>query len=186
MKQLQALFLVPLALFFTISISTFAQQPPATPQTQGWHQTQLTSGNAAVRFVLSGKFLKGPTSEVTNRPALAMDCGKGRGSGGKFVAGTLLVGAPLKIEYVEPTEIHGTSYFQKVFAQLRVDDGKVEKRTWTPGKEKTSAVFGKYTLKKILHAHTVEITVKDEGGTELVMQFDIPDSSSVAQACGEK
>jgi hypothetical protein len=186
MKQLQVLFLVPLALFFTISTSTFAQQPPAAPQPQGWHQTQTTTSNASVRFVLSGKFLKGPTSEVTNRPALAVDCGKGRGSDGKFVAGNLLAGAPLKIEYVEPTEIHGTSYFQKVFAQLRVDDGKVEKRTWTPGKEKTSAVFGKYTLKKILRAHTVEITVKDEGGTELVMQFDIPDSSSVAQACGEK
>lgn len=186
MKQLQVLYTVPLALFFAISSSTFAQQPSSAPQTPGWTKTQPTNGNASVRFVSSGKFLKGPTSEVTNRPALAVDCGTGRGSGGKFVAGTLLVGAPLKIEYVEPTEIHGTSYFQKVFAQVRVDDGKVEKRTWTPGKEKTSAVFGKYTFKKILRAHTVEITVKDEGGTELVMQFDIPDASSVAQACGEK
>jgi hypothetical protein len=181
MTRFPILFLVLLTLSF--AFPAFAQQSSSPAQTQGWHQTQPTNGPAATRFVLSGKFLKGPTSEVTNRPALAIDCG-GKKSRSAFVAGTVLVGVPLKIDYVEPTEIHGTSYFQKVFGQVRVDDGKIEKRTWTPGKDKTSAVFGKYSLKKILGAHTVQITVKDEGDTELVMQFDIPDSSSVAQACG--
>jgi hypothetical protein len=115
---------------------------------------------------------------------LAIDCGPGRrGPEGRFVAGNLIVGVPLKINYVEPTEIHGTSYYQKVFVQLRVDDAKPEKRQWTPGKDKTSAVFSKYSVKKILRAHTVEITTEDENGSPVTMQFDVPDSKAVAEAC---
>jgi hypothetical protein len=130
-----------------------------------------------------------PNSNDRGRPglhiySLYVDCGRGRGSAGKFIEGNLLVGVPLKIHYVEPTEIHGTSYFPKVFVKLRVDDStKSEKRNWTPGKDKTSAVFAKYSIKKILRAHTVEITTEDENGSEVSVQFDVPDSKSVQEAC---
>jgi hypothetical protein len=116
---------------------------------------------------------------------LAVDCGRGRGSKGRLVDGSLQVGVPLKIHYVEPTEIHGTSYYPKVFVELRInDDAKKEKRQWTPGKDKTSAVFSKYSLKKMLSAHTMEITTQDEAGNDVVMQFDVPsDSKAVEAAC---
>jgi hypothetical protein len=116
---------------------------------------------------------------------LAIDCGRGRGSKGRLVNGNLQVGVPLKINYVEPTEIHGTSYYPKVFVQVRVDDeAKKDKRQWTPGKDKTSAVFAKYSLKKMLSAHTVEITTQDEAGDDIVMQFDVPsDSKAIEAAC---
>jgi hypothetical protein len=122
---------------------------------------------------------------VSNPPVLAVDCGKGRGSKGKLIDGNVQVGVPVKVHYVEPTEIHGTSYYPKVFVELRVNDAaKKEKRNWTPGKDKTSAVFSKYSLKKMLGAHSVEITTQDDAGDDVVMQFDVPsDSTAVAQAC---
>jgi hypothetical protein len=144
------------------------------------------SGRASTytRFTLTGKFLKRPPGDVSTPPTLAIDCGPARrGPEGRLIAGNLMVGVPLKINYVEPTEIHGTSYYQKVFVQLRVDDAKNEKRQWTPGKDKTSAVFSKYSVKKILRAHTVEITTEDENGSPVTMQFDVPDSKAVAEAC---
>jgi hypothetical protein len=145
--------------------------------------TEAGRTSTYTRSTLTGKFLKRPPGDVSNPPSLAVDCGRGRGSEGKFIAGNLMVGVPLKINYVEPTEIHGTSYFPKVFVQLRVDDAKSEKRNWTPGKDKTSAVFAKYSLKKILRAHTVEITTEDENGSEVAVQFDVPDSKAVREAC---
>jgi hypothetical protein len=146
--------------------------------------TEAGRASTYTRFTLTGKFLKRPAGDVSNPPSLAVDCGRGRGSAGKFIEGNLLVGVPLKIHYVEPTEIHGTSYFPKVFVKLRVDDStKSEKRNWTPGKDKTSAVFAKYSIKKILRAHTVEITTEDENGSEVSVQFDVPDSKSVQEAC---
>ena len=143
----------------------------------------MSNGTTYTRFTLTGKFLKRPAGEVSNPPSLAVDCGRGRGSDGRLIDGNLLVGVPLKIHYVEPTEIHGTSYFPKVFVQIRADDAKSEKRSWTPGKDKTSAVFSKHSLQKILRAHTVEITTEDENGSEVAVQFDVPDSKAVEQAC---
>jgi len=167
---------------------TFSARPPQqSASQQAWQTTEVTdSGRASshTRFTLTGKFLKRPPSDVSTPPALAIDCGPSRrGSDGRFIDGNLIIGVPLKINYVEPTEIHGTSYDQKVFVQLRVDDAKNEKRQWTPGKEKTSAVFSKYSLKKILRAHTVEITTEDENGSPVTMQFDVPDSKAVAESC---
>jgi len=45
-------------------------------------------------------------------------------------------------------------------------------------------VFAKYSLKKMLSAHTVEITTQDDAGNDVVMQFDVPsDSKAVEAAC---
>ncbi len=183
MKSTPLLALVPL-LWASLAFPAGAQQQSSSSG-QGWRQTQMTDGTPYTRFSLTGKFLKRPAGDVSNPPVLAVDCGKGRGSKGKLIDGNVQVGVPVKIHYVEPSEIHGTSYYPKVFVELRVDDDvKKEKRNWTPGKDKTSAVFSKYSLKKMLSAHTVEITTQDESGTDVVMQFDVPsDSKAVAQAC---
>ena len=179
----------PLLLFVSLlwaTLNVSATTPQSSSQ-QAWSQTQMTdSGRASTytRFTLTGKFLKRPPGDVSTPPTLAIDCGPGRrGPEGRLIAGNLMVGVPLKINYVEPTEIHGTSYYQKVFVQVRVDDAKNEKRQWTPGKDKTSDVFSKYSVKKILRAHTVEITTEDENGSPVTMQFDVPDSKAVAEAC---
>jgi hypothetical protein len=183
MRSTTLLALVPL-LWASLAFPARGQQQSSSSG-QAWRQTQVTEGSASTRFSLTGKFLKRPPGDVSNPPALAIDCGRGRGSKGKLINGNLQVGVPLKINYVEPTEIHGTSYYPKVFVQVRVDDeAKKDKRQWTPGKDKTAAVFSKYSLKKMLSAHTVEITTQDEAGDDIVMQFDVPsDSKAVEAAC---
>jgi hypothetical protein len=183
MRSTTLLALVPL-LWASLAFPARAQQQSSSTG-QGWRQTQVTDGTASTRFSLTGKFLKRPAGDVSNPPVLAIDCGRGRGSKGRLINGNLQVGVPLKINYVEPSEIHGTSYYPKVFVQVRVDDeAKKDKRQWTPGKDKTSAVFAKYSLKKMLSAHTVEITTQDDAGNDVVMQFDVPsDSKAVEAAC---
>jgi hypothetical protein len=139
------------------------------------------------RFTLAGKFLTSPHDQVANRPALTMDCIPGTGSHpskGKFLTGNLLVGTTMKIIYVEPEEIHGTSYEQNVAVRYRTDDVQDEAReNWSPGTEKTSAAIPKDSLKKILRARTVAITVDDEHGSSVAMQFDMPDPAQVEEAC---
>jgi hypothetical protein len=183
MKSTTLLALVPL-LWASLAFSARAQQQSSSSG-QAWRQTPVTDGPASTRFSLTGKFLKRPAGDVSNPPVLAVDCGRGRGSKGKLVDGNVQVGVPLKIHYVEPTEIHGTSYYPKVFVELRFDDdAKKEKRQWTPGKDKSSAVFSKYSLKRMLSAHNMEITTQDDAGNDVVMQFDVPsDSKAVETAC---
>ncbi len=186
MKLTPLLWLVPLTLA-CFAFAAIAQQQPSSAQV--WRQSQKTDavrGTPYTRFTLMGQFLKSPQDDVSNRPALAVDCRSGKESGkseGKFLAANLLVGAPMKISYVEPEEIHGTSYYQKVSVRFRLDDGKEENENWSPGTDKTSAALPKDSLKKMFRAHTVEITADDDRGSQVVMQFDMRDPTSVEEAC---
>jgi hypothetical protein len=84
----------------------------------------------------------------------------------------------------EPEVIHGIGYYPKVFVRIRFDDGKVLQEYWTPGADKSSALFQKNMLKKMLQAPTVLITASENLGEDVVMQFDMPDSAQVVEACG--
>jgi hypothetical protein len=168
----------------------FAQPAPQQPVTAHvWRQSQNTDAARAMtytRFTLVGKFLTPPQDVVANRPALAVDCipaKESHSSKGRFLAGTLLVGTPLKIIYVEPEEIHGTSYYPKVAVRYRTDEAKEESEKWSPGTEKTSASVPKESLKKILRARTVAITAEDERGSPIAMQFDLSDPAAVEAGC---
>jgi hypothetical protein len=188
MKQVPLLLLVPLAL---ASFGFSALVPQQAPPAKVWRQSQKTNpgrDTAYSRFTLVGRFLKAPqgtVGDLSNRPAFVVDCAPGKGSRkGRFIAGNLLIGTSLKIDYVEPQEIHGTSYYPKVAVQYRIDDAKgPEKENWTPGTEKTSASIPKDTLKKILRAQAVDLTVGDDRGSEIVMKFDMPDPKPVEDAC---
>jgi len=89
----------------------------------------------------------------------------------------------MKIDYVEPLEIHGTSYYPKISIRYRLDDAKEEEEKWAPGPDKASAIIPKDWLKKILRAHTVEISGNNDQGSQLAMQFDLPASTPVEDAC---
>lgn len=183
MKPVPLLLLVSLAL---VSLGISATARPQTPSAHVWRQSQNTTARGAsfTRFTLIGKFLKAPQGDVSNRPAFAVDCAPGKGTRkGKFAAANLLIGTPMKIDYVEPQEIHGTSYYPKISVRYRIDDAKEEEQKWSPGTDKTSASIPKDWLKKILLAHTVQITAEDDRGSQLVMQFDMPDSPPVEDAC---
>jgi len=182
------LLLLPMALFLTfVGFSSMAAQEASSAHV--WRESVKTDANRGTvfnRYTLTGKFLKAPQrGDTANRPALVVDCNsaKERKGKAKFEAASLLVGAALKIDYVEPSEIRGTSYYQKVAARYRMNDGKEEQENWDPGSDKASASIPKDALKKILRAQTVDITVKDESGTPIVMKFDMPNATAVEQGC---
>jgi hypothetical protein len=179
----------PLVLVVPLAMASFGFTAMAPQQPSVWRQSQKTdaAGGSYTRFTWTGKFLKSPQSDVPNRPSFVLDCGPGRGSHpskGRLLAGNLLVGTALKIVYVEPEEIHGTSYYPKIRVRYRLDDAKEELERWSPGTEKTSASISGDALKKMLRAHTVEITVDDDHGLPVVMQFDMPDPTAVEVGCG--
>jgi hypothetical protein len=166
-----------------------AQQPAAWQQSQ---KTDAAAGTDFTRFTLAGKFVKSPQGDVANGPTLALDCVPGKESyrhKSRFVGGNLVVGSPLKIHYVEPEEIHGTSYYPKVSIQYRLDGAKEEMEKWSPGTDKTSAPVPTSAsipvdaVKKMLRAHTVEITAEDAGGAPVVIQFDMPNPATVEEGC---
>lgn len=183
MKLLRFLLLAPPALVLA-AFTTPGQQ--TTSSTNGWQQTQKMDAAREIsttQFSLPGKFLTRPQKDSGSPPALLVVC-RPHGSRGKFSAASVNVGAPLNIEYVEPEEIKAaTSYFPKVSAQYRLDDGKQEKEQWTPGAEKTSASIPKAALEKMLRSRTVQIKVREYRGGEINMQFDIPDSTQLGTAC---
>ena len=185
MKPTPFILLAPLAMA-SLGFTAMAPQQPSV-----WKQSQKTdaaAGTTSTRFTMAGKFLKSPQGDVPNRPALVLDCAPGRGSHphkGRLLSANLLVGAALKIVYVEPEEIHGTSYFPKVSISYRLDDAnKAELEKWSSGTEKASASIPAGALKKLLRAHSVEITASDDHGSPVVMQFDMPDPTPVEAACG--
>ena len=184
MKPLIFLF-VPLALTSIAFSGTSPQQQTSSPE---WRQTQRTDAvrGTYTRFTLVGKFLKSPQGDgdTANRPAMVVDCSPyNRSHRSKFWRGNLMVGDPLKIDWVEPEEIHGISYFPKVAVEYRLNDGKQEKENWTPGTDQTSASFSKGSFEKMLRAQTVQLTAEDNHRLHVVMQFDMPDPTPVEQAC---
>lgn len=154
-----------------------------------WRQSQKSDAARALtytQFTLTGKFLSPPHDPVADRPALTLDCIPGSGphsSSRKFLAANLLVGTTLKIIYVEPEEIRGTSYFPKVALRYRTDNGKEEQGQWNPGTDKTSVSIPKESVKQLLRAHSVAMTLDDDRGSQVAMQFDLPDPALVEQGC---
>jgi hypothetical protein len=179
----------PLVLLVALALASFGFSTTAPQEPSVWRQSQKTDAVSATtytRFTLAGKFLKSPHGDVPNRPAFVLDCVPGKGSyrrKGRFLARNLLVGATLKIVYVEPEEIHGTSYYPKVSVRYRMDNAKEELEQWSAGTEKTSASIPVGSLKKMLRAHTVEITADDDRGLPVVMEFDMPDPTPVEAGC---
>jgi hypothetical protein len=178
MKAISALLLIPLA------------WPAFGIAANVWQQSQMTNAADAFRysrFTLEGKFLAASHDVGRNRPALVVDCipakesPRGRST---FLTGNLIVGTSLKIIYVEPEEIRGTSYFPKVVVRYRTDDAKkAEQDQWSPGVDKASASVPKHSLKEILRAHTIAITARDDHGRRIAMQFEMPDPTPVEQSC---
>src|SRR5580704_15036184 len=186
MKAALAFLLLPLA-WVSFAFSSIMPIPQQSQNGNEWRQTQRTDPvrGEYTRYSVAGKFIKSPPGDESGRPLLVVDCGAyNRSHKSKFFRGILVVGDPLKIDWVEPEEIHGISYFPKVDAVYRLNDANEEKEEWTPSTDKTSASFSKGSLEKMLRAHTIEITAQDQSGAPVVVQFEMPDSTLLGQGCG--
>ena len=180
----------PLVLLVLLALASFGFSTMAPQQAPAWRQAQKTDaagGTTYTRFSLAGKFLQSPQGDAPNRPTLVLDCSPAKESHrhkARYLAGNLVVGTPLKILYVEPEEIHGTSYYPKISVRYRLDDAKEELENWPAGTEKASASIPVDVLKKILRARSVEITADDDHGSPVVTQFDMPNPTPVEEGCG--
>lgn len=185
--------LLVLATFAGTALAAAQQTAAPSAPDAGWHASQHADPAGSytfTRFTLVGKFVG---ASGANSPAMTVDCiPHGTAGRAKFLTADLLVGTALKIDWVEPQEIRGISYFPKVEVEYTVDGAAASGQQWQVGTEriptgtpadKTAATIPKDVLKKILRAHTVTITAADAQGAPLEMQFDISDTASLRATC---
>jgi hypothetical protein len=178
-------------LLLLLALSSFSSPAKqAGNSSPGWVKTSQSSdasGNTVAHFAATGRFNKPPGGENPSPPSFAVDCRpdiQSRPLRDKFSEGSLRVGTPLKIEWVEPEVVHGIGYYPKVTVRYRLDDSKATGSLWAAGADKSSALFTKDMLKKLLRAKTVMIEVRDNQENVISMHFDLADADPVAAACG--
>lgn len=146
-------------------------------------------------FTLGGRFLTPPRNAKSDaRPAIILRCSPGsfiRGHAhGKFLNGYFYVGT------VVDTQV--TSSGTRVPAKFRLDEGKLQDASgWSHSTDYSSIFFGDIDLNTFLYGHfmphkenttppvkKIVIGIDEYLGGEVVMQFDMPDPTEVADACG--
>jgi hypothetical protein len=183
------------------SVQPFGTRANEQQTEMGWKREQITDPlrNATVtQFSLIGKFLTAP-SNSQSPPVMIVRCIPGKSmhgkTNGKFALGYIYVGGVLD------TTILGGG-IGAVRVSYRLDDGKVQSEAW--GRSTNfSAIFMSYPgcalcgFANLLYGHAmyhkentspqvrkVVLGVPEYLGGEIVMQFDLPDSAEVAEACG--
>jgi len=183
------------------------QMPPPTQTPPQWHHEQKTDparGASFTQFSLTGKFLTPPQNTSNTNPTMFVRCIPGSNNHGhtkgKFIAGYIWVGARINYDVAES----GASF---VPVEFRLDEGKLQSERWGrsadpaavffadptcascgPGREVLAQLlYGRPTLRKQEtnpQVRKIVIGVDEFLGSEIVMQFDLPDATEVAEACG--
>lgn len=178
-------------LFFTLLIQVSAL---AQSSSLGWQQSQKTDelrGISYPQFALLGKWLTPPKKGAEPAPALIVHCQPGRHAFGRengkfidgyFLANTVLAGSPVSTG----SEI-----------QFRLDDKKVQAELWQPSTDFGGAFFSNLDLNNLLYGHVfphkegtgdpvrkLVIAANEYLALQVVAQFDMPDPTPVAEACG--
>jgi hypothetical protein len=174
---------------------------------KGWKREEVTDplrGTAFTQFSLIGRFLRTPSNSESS-PMMIVRCIPGKNlrgkANGKFASGYIYVGGVLD------TAVLGGGA-SAVNLRYRLDDGKVQSDAWGRSTNFSSIFMshpgcgglcgGGYDLfANLLYGHRmyhkentspqvrkVVLEVPEFLGGEIVMQFDLPDSSEVADTCG--
>jgi hypothetical protein len=189
--------------------ATAPTQPPATPAATlqapdkpgQWVSRQATDplrGTSWTEFSLFGIFLRAPVHTDLPFPMLVVKCNPGRhryGTGylnGKIIQGFIIVGG------VVDSHFYGGNS-PSVHVQYRRDDGKLQDNFWSHSTDFSAVYFDSPDLRlgEILYSHGLPhkentnpqvrkfvVGLPEYIGTEVVMQFDFPDSTDVADTCG--
>lgn len=183
---------------------TAAQAPTA------WQRSERTDPLREItytQFKLDGRFLTPPAKGDNPHPTMIVRCLPGRDekkgvhgyTNGKFREGYIHVGG------VMDSDVSGDGEF--VRAQFRLDNGKLQTEQWGRSTDFSAIFFSHPTcplcgsgydiFANLLFGHAmyhkentnpqvrkVVIGVSEFLGGEVVMQFDMPDATEVAEACG--
>jgi hypothetical protein len=164
-------------------------------QSASWGREEKTDplrDRAYSQFTLTGKFLTAPT-QATEPPVFIVNCipGNHHKIYGGFINGKFLDA------YVSARGVLDRTPKGHVAIQYRLDDGKMHTEYWGADTDGTSAFLPDVELNTIFYGHftkhkegtnppvhKVVMGMHENVGTEIVIQFDMPDPDQVADACG--
>lgn len=185
------------AIWMTVSVLLSTAQTTSVETSQWRHEerTDPLRGTAFSQFSLAGKFLTAPRNSPDAQPLMVVRCTRGKDhhghTNGKFVSGYIFVGG------VVDSNVNGSGE-GAVSVEFRLDDGKLQSETWGRSTDFSAIFFRGYDVfANLLYGHhmyhnentnpqvrKVVIGVPEFLGGEVVMQFDMPDATEVADACG--
>ncbi len=172
-----------------------------------WQREEMSDplrGTKFSQFSLDGKFLTPPRDKPNGTPTMIVRCISGKGNrghtNGKFINGYVHVGGVMNSEVSENGNV-------VVAVEFRLDDGKLQSESWGRSTDFSSIFFthpncplcgsGYLLFANLLYGHMmyhkentnpqvrkVVIGVSEYLGGEVVMQFDMPDATDVAETCG--
>jgi hypothetical protein len=176
-----------------------------TASSQAWKKDERTDplrDTHFIQFSLDGKYLTPPKNAPAEAiPSIVVRCApKSHNHGhtnGVFIQGYIFVGGIVDSQVSTEGSIGVT-------AQFRLDDGKLQTEVWSHSTDFSAIFFsssstgsGWDVFANLLYAHhayhkqdtnhqvrKVVIGVPEYLGGEIVMQFDMPDASDVAETCG--
>lgn len=176
-----------------IAVSLIAQDAPQKPWAKSDKQDPLR-GTQFVQYSLEGKYLTPPRNAAADTtPSIILRCTPGRfvhgRAHGKFLEGYIFVGGVV--------DAHVADASVRTTVQFRLDDGKLQASNWSHSTDYSSLFFGDTDLNTLMYGHfmphkentnpqvrKVVLGVPEFLGGEVVMQFDMPDASEVADTCG--
>jgi hypothetical protein len=161
-------------------------------------------GTRFSQFSLEGKYLTPPRNSAENAtPTIVVRCQSGSFKHGhlhgKFLEGYIFVGSVVDARVNPDLNV-------RVPVEYRLDDGKLQSTQWNHSTDYSSIFFGgecalcgngSVDFNNLLfghllphkentgpQVHKVVIGVPQFLGSEVVMQFDMPDATDVAETCG--
>jgi hypothetical protein len=170
-----------------------------------WQRTEQADpfrGTHYTQFELVGKFLTPPRNPGADAPRLIVLCQAGKTQrvfNGRFLAGYVTTGAVLDSQVIEREGVlSGKSFPTVIPVQYRLDGGKIRKGNWAPSTDHSAAFFSDIYLEDLLYGHMlphkentsppvqkVLIAMNESLASEIIMSFEMPDPTEIADVCGE-
>ena len=166
----------------------------SVPQNDKWIREDKTDplrGPYSV-FSIDGKFLTPPQKPTDDTPFFFVKCiaGHRKKVNGGYINGKLLNA------FITVDAIVGRSGDSAV-VHYRLDDGKMHTEDWNIGTNGTTLFLPEIELNTVLYGHfskhkentnppvrKLVVGVNERRAAEVVIQFDMPDPTEMADACG--
>ena len=155
-------------------------------------KTDQLRGATYAEFTLPGRFLTPPQRPKAALPFFIVECEPGttkRVFGG-YTHGKLVEAHMLLSAVADRTRDHAV-------VQYRLDDGKMHTEDWGISRDHTAIYPSDIELNTVLFGHfskhkegtnppvsKLVIAVDEHRGGQMVMQFDMPDPTEMADSCG--
>jgi hypothetical protein len=185
-----------LVLILTLIALGTAQQAPT------WESKQIKDafrGTEFTEFRLEGKYLSAPTKYSSN-PELLLHCIPALNASGKYgrLAEAFLIAGDSRLAHSRSTKANAS----RVPTQYRLDDGKIHTEYLYPSTDYKAvslqpAGCGECVVNDFFYGHQIShkegtspqvrkvvVSIPELRGGDIVVQFDLPDVTEVAKACG--